>query len=137
MQPATPLQAGVANPMMYQCTVAGTSGGTEPNPWGTSAGLTTTDSTVTWQAALDPLAIDSDDPNGLISFGSNLVTESTFHTWGTYHVPLIVSCGTDETLGLFEPYDAANFGTLAQPQLSGAGGFLMDPLFDNITNHQQ
>jgi len=59
---------------------------------------------------------------------------------------LVVSCGTDGQLGLYEPYDVANFGNLAQPQLcplntsgqlTDPSGFNRDPMTDNITNHQQ
>ncbi|KKN76449.1 hypothetical protein LCGC14_0369580 [marine sediment metagenome] len=37
----------------YKCTTAGKSGGTEPDPWGTSIGGTTSDGTITWTLALD------------------------------------------------------------------------------------
>ena len=138
IQPAT-VPAG--DVMMYQCTVAGTSGTGQPT-WPTSAGATVVDGTtptpVTWTAVLDPLAIDGDDPNGLAS--SNYINESGpqyFHTWATYHVPLIVSAGTDGLLGLFEPFDGTNFGTLAQPQFGASGGFALDAMYDNLTNHQK
>ena len=139
IQPATIVQSGVPNVMMYQCTVAGTSSGSEPT-WPTSAGGTVVDGGVTWTAVLDPLAIDGDDPNGLVS--SNFVNESSpqyYHTWATYHIPLIVSCGTDGLLGLFEPYDTANFGSLAQPQFDSTDstGLARSAMFDNITNHQK
>jgi len=140
IQPATIVQNGVPNVMMYQCTVAGASGTSEPNPWGTSAGSTTGDGGVTWQAVLDPLAVDGDDPNGLVS--SNFVNETGpqyYHTWATYHIPLIVSCGTDGLLGLFEPYDTTNFGTLAQPQFdpTDTTGLARSAMYDNLTNHQK
>jgi prepilin-type N-terminal cleavage/methylation domain-containing protein len=143
IQPATIVQGTPAsnNVFMYTCTTPGTSGGTEPT-WGTSANGVTNDATVAWTASLDPLAIDSDDPNGLAT--SSLINESSpsnFHTWGTYHVPLIVSCGTDGVLGLYEPYDTTNFGTLAQPTFANTttdpSGFARDALYDNITNHQK
>jgi prepilin-type N-terminal cleavage/methylation domain-containing protein len=141
IQPATIVQAGVPNVMMYQCSVAGTSAGSEPT-WPTSASGTVVDgstSGVTWTAVLDPLAIDGDDPNGLAS--SNYINESGpqyYHTWATYHIPLIVSCGTDGVLGLFEPYDTTNFGTLAQPEFdtTDTSGFARNAMYDNITNHQ-
>jgi len=140
IQPKTIVQGtpSANNVFMYTCTTAGASGGTEPT-WGTSANATTTDGSVTWTASVDPLAIDSDDPNGLAT--PSLINESQpsmFHTWGTYHVPLIVSCGTDGALGLFEPYDATNFGTLAQPQFdtTDSTGFARNAMYDNITNHQ-
>jgi type II secretory pathway pseudopilin PulG len=144
IQPAT-LPPG--DLMMYQCTVtggatSGTSGSSEPN-WSSAMGTGTSpssgvDGNITWVAVVDPLTIDSDDPNGLAS--SNLINESsagTFHTWATYHVPLIVSCGPDGALGLFEPVDAPNYGTLAQPQYDSSGVFVLDALGDDITNHQQ
>jgi prepilin-type N-terminal cleavage/methylation domain-containing protein len=141
IQPASIVQGTPAsnNVFMYTCTTAGTSGGTEPT-WGTTSGATTNDGPVAWQAALDPLAIDSDDPNGLAT--PTLINESSpsnFHTWGTYHVPLIVSCGTDAALGLYEPYDTTNFGTLAQPQFdtTDPSGFARNAMYDNITNHQK
>ena len=137
-QPPSPASNNV---FMYTCTTAGTSGGTEPT-WGTTSGATTSDGPVAWQAALDPLAIDSDDPNGLAT--PTLINESSpskFHTWGTYHVPLMVSCGTDGLLGLYEPYDTTNFGTLAQPAFvnttTDPSGFARDAMYDNITNHQK
>ncbi|HEX4072212.1 MAG TPA: type II secretion system protein, partial [Planctomycetaceae bacterium] len=137
IQPATIVQGtpNSNNVFMYTCTTAGTSGGTEPT-WGTTAGATTNDGPVAWQAALDPLAIDSDDPNGLAAPSQiNESSPSNFHTWGTYHVPLIVSCGTDGLLGLYEPFDTTNFGTLAQPQFASTGGFDLNDMYDNITNH--
>ena len=73
IQPATAVQDSVANVMIYQCAGAGTSGGTEPGiggstPWGPTgppAGVNFSDGNVTWTLVLDPLGIDSDDPNGL------------------------------------------------------------------------
>jgi prepilin-type N-terminal cleavage/methylation domain-containing protein len=140
IQPAT-VQPG--DVMMYQAGVtgtSGTSGGTEPT-WSSALSVgaqTPTDGNITWTAALDPLTIDSDDPNAIAS--STYINESgaaTFHTWATYHVPLIVSCGTDGALGLYEPFDTTNFGTLAQPQFASSSAFNLDALTDNLTNHQQ
>jgi prepilin-type N-terminal cleavage/methylation domain-containing protein len=132
--------------MMYQCTLSGgatsgTSGGSQPN-WSSAMGAGTSpssglDGNITWVAVLDPLAIDGDDPNGLAS--STYINESGpqyYHTWATYHIPLIVSCGSDGLLGLYEPYDTSNFGTLAQPQYATGGGFDLNDMYDNITNHQ-
>lgn len=133
----------VSNLMMFQCTTStppGTPGGTQPNFGSVTAqGQTVPDgSNLVWTSVLDPLTIDSDDPNGIDSTGM-YINETTFHTWSTYHVPLIVSCGTDGTLGLYEPFDATNFGTLAQPQFDStdSSGFARNALYDNITNHQQ
>jgi hypothetical protein len=142
IQPATAVQNNVLNVMIYQCAGAGTSGGTEPGvggstPWGPTgppAGVNFNDGNVTWTPVLDPLGIDSDDPNGLAN--ATVVNESTFHTWSTYHVTLIVSCGTDGLLGLYEPYDTTNFGTLAQPQYVN-NAFDLNDMYDNITNHQK
>jgi hypothetical protein len=101
---------------------------------------------------LDPLSVDQDDPYGVAASAigetasaSTAIFPLTPNTWS---VPLIVSCGTDGALGLYEPYDTANFGTLAQPLLSPViagtppvptdpSGFNRDPMYDNITNHQQ
>jgi prepilin-type N-terminal cleavage/methylation domain-containing protein len=145
IQPATIVQGTPTtnNVMMYTCTVGGTSGGTEPT-WGTTAGGPTTDGGVTWQASLDPLAIDSDDPNGL-SLPTQVDELGTpafppLHTWGTYHVTLIVSAGTDGALGLYQPWDYKNFGTLAQPEFDTTTtppSFARDAMYDNITNHQK
>ncbi len=63
----------------------------------------------------DPLSEDPDDPYGLITtemkrlFASGTVVtgsynESFYPTLDTYHTPLIVSCGADGDLGLYEPY---------------------------------
>jgi prepilin-type N-terminal cleavage/methylation domain-containing protein len=132
------------NLMIYQCTTStppGTPGGSQPN-WAnaTSPGQTVQDGTnIVWTAVLDPLTIDSDDPNGLAP--ATLVNESNFHTWATFHVPLIVSCGTDGALGLYEPNQtgsSGNFGNLAQPHFdpTDPSGFARNDLYDNITNHQ-
>lgn len=102
----------------------------------------------------DPLDEDPDDQIGHLTSPvpvplSGLVNETTYHTLDTYHVPLIVSAGADGHLGLFDPNDAANFGTLAQP-----GGpnpspppatltwpadqpTIIEHLLDNITNRNQ
>jgi prepilin-type N-terminal cleavage/methylation domain-containing protein len=146
IQPAT-VPAG--DVMMYQCNVngggpTGTSGPTEPN-WSSALAATSSpssgaDGNITWVAVLDPLTIDSDDPNGLAS--STLVNESTFHTWTTYHVPLIVSAGTDGVLGLYEPWqtfaNAGVPGNLAQPEFDSTdtSGFARNAMYDDITNHQ-
>jgi prepilin-type N-terminal cleavage/methylation domain-containing protein len=143
IQPANVPQGPPGDVMMYQAGVtgtSGTSGGTEPT-WSSATAVgaqTAADGNITWTAALDPLTVDSDDPNGIVSI--SLINESgaaTFHTWATYHVPLIVSCGTDGALGLYEPYDTTNFGTLAQPQFASSSAFNLDALTDNLTNHQQ
>lgn len=96
----------------------------------------------------DPLNEDSDDPLSMIqreidrlgAAGIDVtarVNETNWHTFDTYHVPLIVSTGSDATLGLLEPYDSPNhpgyrFGNLAQPDMA-----LLDALTDNITNRNQ
>ncbi len=90
-------------------------------------------------AARDPLNEDPDDSFGFLTsegrrlpaFGTYL-TEGRYHTLDTYHVPLIVSPGADEALGLFEPFDTTSFGRLAQPDMNN-----IDPLTDNITNLNQ
>jgi len=55
------------------------------------------------------------------------IFEGAYHTMLTYHVPLVVSCGVDGALGLYEPYDGTNYGYLANVQT-------VADLSDNITN---
>jgi prepilin-type N-terminal cleavage/methylation domain-containing protein len=97
---------------------------------------------------VDPLNVDADDPQGRIQHenarSDNLLTplfnssaDSQYFTgqygvMNTFWLPLIVSAGQDGVLGLYEPYDEANFGVLAQPILPTGDG-----IFDNITNHNQ
>ncbi len=137
--------------VVYQCVVGGTStNGANPLPGGSSVvGSTITDNTVTWQVLLDPLSVDPDDPYGIATSNTTFISETpsssspvppiTPYTWS---VPLVVSCGPDGALGLFEPYDTANFGNLAQPMpvpsgVTDASPFWRDAMYDNITNHQQ
>jgi hypothetical protein len=107
----------------------------------------------------DMLLVDPDDPVGLLySFiedpnYKNLdidltqeINEAKYHTLDTYHVPLIVSAGPDESLGLREPVEfdqsAGIYGNLAQyegttvssPEPSSA---VVDSLFDNLTNRNR
>jgi hypothetical protein len=86
------------------------------------------------------LNVDPDDPTGEIA---RVVPnfEATFHTPGTYHVPLLVSAGEDGELGLYEPYlsSAGVFGYLAQPdpgQFTGTSLNSSSTLFDNLTDQQ-
>jgi prepilin-type N-terminal cleavage/methylation domain-containing protein len=134
--------------LVYQCVTSNSpnTAGTTPPTWPTIVGQTVADANVAWQALPDLLSIDPDDPFGVAtSFISETPSSSsplpplTPNTWS---VPLIVSCGTDGQLGLFEPYDTTNFGTLAQPMpppggVTDASGFWRDAMYDNITNHQQ
>ncbi|HET6327402.1 MAG TPA: prepilin-type N-terminal cleavage/methylation domain-containing protein [Planctomycetaceae bacterium] len=143
--------------VIFQCVTGGTSGTGLPAAFATTPiGGIVSDGTstpvLTWQVLLDPLSVDPDDPYGIaasliseVPSGGSPLPALTPNTWS---VPLIISCGPDGALGLFEPYDIANFGMLAQPQLSpvnGASppvptepsGFNRDPMYDNITNHQQ
>jgi prepilin-type N-terminal cleavage/methylation domain-containing protein len=147
--------SGSSNSVIYQCVGAGTSGAGPASPFGTTAqvvGTTIADNTVAWQVLVDPLSLDPDDPFGIAtSFISETPSASSALpplTPNTWSVPLIVSCGTDGQLGLYEPSDTTNFGMLAQPQLSplnpnpphlpiDPSGFNRDPMYDNITNHQQ
>lgn len=96
-----------------------------------------------------PLSIDPDDPTGALIAAQNAtnvcrasfvlgnvpnqqpVDENFYHTFDTFHTPLIVSAGPDGKLGLEEPSQpGADPQRLAQP--SGT----LDELFDNITNRQ-
>lgn len=107
----------------------------------------------------DMLLIDPDDPvgrlyselerldgtNGKPLFATEF-NEANYHTPDTFHVPLIISAGPDEELGLREPSDPRDingaegkFGNLAQladttvqaPQPSSA---TVEALLDNISN---
>jgi type II secretory pathway pseudopilin PulG len=132
--------------VVYQCTTQGISGSTAPPGFagtqivGTTISEGTSTPPLTWQVLLDPLSLDPDDPFGiatsLISETSSTAPALTPNTWS---VPLIVSCGSDGLLGLFEPLDTSNFGNLAQPQAdtSDPTGFNRSAMYDNITNHQQ
>jgi prepilin-type N-terminal cleavage/methylation domain-containing protein len=137
---------------VFQCTAGGATGATTPSGFTTgppapAVGNSVTDGAVTWQILQDPLSIDPDDPYGVAApligetnSGSTAIFPLTPNTWS---VPLIVSCGTDGQLGLFEPNDTANFGSLAQPMpppygtTDATGQFWRDAMTDNITNHQQ
>lgn len=69
---------------------------------------------------------DKDDPLDVLT---NL-SETSFHTYSTHHVLLVVSAGDDGLLGLYEPFDRSNFGHLARP----IPGNTPD-LYDNISNY--
>lgn len=58
--------------------------------------------------------------------------ETDYHTPETWSLPLIVSVGADNTLGLFEPVDKANFGHLAQPRTDDATE--LEGVLDNLSN---
>ena len=125
------------------------------------AGGTRGPATLRSQELLDPLARDTDDQvgafaNWLMLSGSpftdangNAINEARFHTPETWHMPLIVSAGPDQVLGLYMPFDSANFGHLAQPVFEDANGngaldtgedvngnLILDEngLLDNLTN---
>jgi prepilin-type N-terminal cleavage/methylation domain-containing protein len=141
--------------LVYQCVASGTSGTTAPT-WPTTpvVGQTVSDGTapnaVTWQAVLDPLSLDPDDPLGIVyaygqAINQALITESNGNgineTPNTWNNPLIVSMGTDGLLGLYEPYDTQHFGNFAQPLPDPTGTdpttFMRSAMYDNITNHQR
>jgi hypothetical protein len=142
--PQTPAQTTPFS-LIYRCVSitggaqSGTTGGSEPSPWSSVVGSTTSDGQLTWQALIDPLSVDPDDPLGLVTSGISEPLE-TPNTWNTH---LIVSSGNDsDTFGLFEPHDVANLGTLAQPKPKPAGVtdatlYWRDALYGTITNHQQ
>ncbi|HAD59404.1 MAG TPA: hypothetical protein DCG12_09185 [Planctomycetaceae bacterium] len=111
------------------------------------------------RAQRDLMLVDPDDPVGILytllendyykNQGLDLTlvyNEAQFHTPDTYHTPLVVSAGPDETLGLREPNrtDAGSgiFGNLGQyagttvnsPQ---PGSDVVEALFDNVTNRNR
>jgi hypothetical protein len=72
----------------------------------------------------EDLNLDPDDPFAVIA----KLDESRFHTFSTFHAPLVVSAGPDDKLGLLEPYARQDFGHLAKPTKDKAA------LKDNLTN---
>lgn len=102
-----------------------------------------------------PLNQDPDDVTGALGTSPPAdFTEAYFHTIDTYHIPLIVSGGPDERVGLYEP-DASDprdptaaaptpaqfFRRLAlplgiDPSTGNVDAALLDLLYDNITNRQ-
>jgi len=77
---------------------------------------------------------DQDDPFGVLldqQFARQRgFNERDFHTFSTYHTPLVVSAGPDGELGLFEPNDTTAPGNhLAKPTGN------LTHLDDNLTNH--
>jgi prepilin-type N-terminal cleavage/methylation domain-containing protein len=69
--------------------------------------------------------------------------EARFYTMDTYFVPLLVSAGTDETLGMFEPGLVTPSGTVQTPEPNGRNRLgKIDPatvnaIYDNLTNYQR
>lgn len=102
-----------------------------------SAGVTRGPDTTFGQEFSDPLARDPQDPLDLLRPSGDQTAaknwaqtmEKNLHTGNCYTLPLIVSAGKDQILGLFEPTDRSKFGNLAQPDMNQLPG-----LFDNITN---
>ncbi len=124
---------------------------------------------------LDPLAKDPDDPLGLLKgylstqtlrgqfelgTGSSYPFNVPWHTFGTFHTPLIVSVGPDRKLGLYEPVGYDNLPNVGDPAndltqvgrrfamptpsvmrsielLPQASRGTSDYLTDNITNRNQ
>jgi len=100
----------------------------------------------------DLLLSDPDDPVGVLyrameewgglpgytgpTFNTEF-NETNYHTPDTYHTPLIVSSGADETLGLYEPSDTANLGNLAAYDLSSGFDTMLELIGDNLTNRNR
>ena len=107
----------------------------------------------------DMLLVDPDDPVGLLysfiedpnyqNLGIDLtqeINEEKYHTLDTYHVPLIVSGGPDESLGLREPFETNQasgiFGNLAQYEGTTVSSptptaAVVDRLVDNLSNRNR
>lgn len=93
------------------------------------------------------LQVDPDDAVGVYdaTVVSGVMTpvqyEAMYQTPDTYSIPLIVSCGADgqkpNSLGLYEPYDTANFGHLAQPIPAVVANPGSSSLNDDLTNRQK
>jgi hypothetical protein len=98
----------------------------------------------------DLMLTDPDDPigrlyselerlnglNGAPLFAAEF-NEANYHTPDTYHIPLIVSAGGDEELGLYEPTDVTNRGHLAAYDLSESFAVMLDRISDNVTNRNR
>jgi len=94
----------------------------------------------------DPLDEDPDDPLGRLTSLSSVSlspaypNETDYHTPDTFHVPLIVSAGSDGILGLGEPNSTTSPNAaakrLAMP-LNVSDLELVDALTDNITNRNR
>jgi prepilin-type N-terminal cleavage/methylation domain-containing protein len=77
---------------------------------------------------------DPDDPLDRLSLWTSLPWfRDNFHLESTFHTPLIVSAGADRRLGMNEPNDASSPPISCSAQVGGS----IDPLIDNITNHNQ
>ncbi|MEZ6126326.1 MAG: type II secretion system protein [Planctomycetaceae bacterium] len=100
----------------------------------------------------DLLFTDPDDPvgvlyRGLEEYGGQAnytgpafaaeFNETNYHTPDTYHVPLIVSAGSDGLLGLYEPCDTPNLGNLAAYDSTLTFDTLLEQLSDNLTNRNR
>ena len=75
---------------------------------------------------------DTDDPGEQSTPLRVEFNETDYHTPDTYHVPLIVSAGPDQALGIFEPTDNTNFGNLAAYNIAN-----LDSISDNLTNRNK
>ena len=61
--------------------------------------------------------------------------EAYFYTMDTFFVPLLVSSGTDQLLGMYEPTDTG--GTNARNRLGRINPATVGDLYDNLTNYQR
>ncbi len=53
----------------------------------------------------------------------------------TWSLPLVISAGLDGEMGIYEPYDTAHFGHLAQPQyVDASGNAVLEAMLDNFSN---
>lgn len=108
---------------------------------------TSDDPTTPGDRSGSPLAWDHNDESGDVlrtyaaqkGLSSNLTAasrlfEAAFRTPNTWHAPLVVSAGADQSLGLYEPYDRTNYGHLAQPEAGSSASGFSEALQDNITN---
>lgn len=98
----------------------------------------------------DPFGVLLDETKRLFSIGINVagqIHETNYHTFDTYHMPLVVSAGADGFLGLYEPFyteDLNGDGVLsAGEDLNGNGyldiGWLGQPINEdfNLDGTQQ
>ncbi len=81
------------------------------------------------------LDIDPDDPTAALKIAD--IDEDDYHTYNTWHTPIVVSAGEDGKLGLHEP-TTSGAKRLAQPTYVGETGAektkLIEQLYDNISS---
>ena len=98
-QNATP---SLTNERCFICTVAGTSGGSEPS-WTLTQGAKTTDNTVTWQECSGKAAVNGDQTNPPLSSGQRSQSVALGSIIQNNAATFLFICSTAGTAGSGEP----------------------------------